>query len=61
ATVISDSLPGSTDGFTANIPYAGGSVYFAVKSQDASGAWLGLSNNAYWPVFKVYLPLVMRF
>lgn len=61
ATVISDSLPGSTDSFTAHVPYAGGSVYFTVKSQDASGAWLGLSNNAYWPVFKVYLPLVVRF
>ncbi len=60
ATVISDSLPGSTDSFTAHVQYAGGSVYFAVKSQDASGGWLGLSNNAYWPRFEVYLPLVMR-
>ncbi|MBN2392292.1 MAG: PKD domain-containing protein [Anaerolineae bacterium] len=60
ATVISDSLPGSTDTFTAHVHYAGGTVYFALKSQDASGAWLGLSNNAYWPSFEVYLPLVMR-
>ncbi len=60
ATVISDSLPGNTDSFTASVQYAGGSIYFALKSQEASGAWLGLSNNAYWPVFKVYLPLVMR-
>jgi PKD repeat protein len=61
ATVISDSLPGSTDNFTAHIQYAGGTVYFALKSQDASGTWLGLSNNAYWPSFEVYLPLVMRY
>jgi PKD repeat protein len=61
ATFISDSLPGSTDNFTANVQYAGGTVYFALKSQDANGTWLGLSNNAYWPSFEVYLPLVMRF
>ncbi|MEJ5311525.1 MAG: glycoside hydrolase domain-containing protein [Anaerolineae bacterium] len=60
ATVIGESLPGSTDSFTAHVQYAGGSIYFTLKSQDASGAWLGLSNNAYWPSFEVYLPLVMR-
>ena len=41
ATVISDSLPGNTDSFTANVQYAGGSVYFALKSQDAGRRVVG--------------------
>ncbi len=68
AAVISDSLPGSAGGLTAvlpyttalSLPYEGGTYYFALKSQDASGQWLGLSNNAFWPSISVYLPVILR-
>ncbi|HNT74157.1 MAG TPA: DUF4091 domain-containing protein [Anaerolineae bacterium] len=60
AAVISDSLPASTDRLTVTVPYVGDTVYFALKPQNATGAWLGLSNNAFWPSMAVYLPLVMR-
>jgi len=54
------SAPGSTEWLTAPAPYTGGSAYFALKSQNAEGVWSGLSNNAFWPHFDVYLPSVLR-
>jgi hypothetical protein len=62
------SAPGSTEWLTAPVPYTGGpsagsghsTVYFALKSQNAEGVWSGLSNNAFWPHFDVYLPAVLR-
>jgi len=59
ATVIADSLPGSTTILTAVVPYSG-TAYFAVKSQYANGVWSALSNNAFWPHWDVYLPVVLR-
>jgi len=60
ATLLTDTLPGSTETYTATVPYDSGIVYFALKSQNASGDWSALSNNAFWPHLDVYLPLVMR-
>jgi hypothetical protein len=42
------------------VPYSGGTVYFALKSQNAQGEFSILSNNAFWPGWDVYLPLVNR-
>ncbi len=59
--LVTGSLPGSTATFTAaNLPYAGGPLYFALKSQNAEGAGSSLSNNAFWPGWEVYLPLLKR-
>lgn len=60
ATLITAALPGQQSGITVAFPYAGGTRYFALKSE--GGAWeiSGLSNNAFWPVITAYLPLVLR-
>jgi len=60
ALVLTDTLPGSTESYTATVPYDGNTVYFALKSQNAEGDWSDLSNNAFWPYWNVYLPLVLR-
>jgi hypothetical protein len=60
ATLLSNSLPGGQATYQAVIPYTNGTVYFALKSQDAAGAWSPLSNNAFWPRRNVYLPLLRR-
>ncbi len=60
AILITDVLPSAVGEFTANVPYDQGTRYFALKSRDDKGAWLGLSNVAFWPSYKVYLPLILR-
>jgi hypothetical protein len=42
------------------VPYGGGTLYFALKSQNAEGAYSILSNNAFWPHWDVYLPLIRK-
>lgn len=59
ATVLTSTLPGSQDIYTATVPYAGGTVYFALKTQDVQGAWSGLSNNAFWPHLNLFMPLIL--
>jgi hypothetical protein len=60
AALLTGSLPGSQSTYNATLPYTGGPVYFALKTQDADGDWSDLSNNAFWPHFDVHLPLVQR-
>jgi hypothetical protein len=64
ATTISVPFTASTSGtieqFTPSISYPGGAVYFALKSQNAAGAWSELSNNAFWPRQEIFLPLVIK-
>ncbi|MBC7249333.1 MAG: right-handed parallel beta-helix repeat-containing protein [Anaerolineae bacterium] len=59
-TVPFTATPGSTEWLTASITYDSGTIYFALKSQNAGGNWSALSNNAFWPHHDVYLPLVLR-
>ena len=60
ATLLTDTVPGSANIYTATVPYSGGTLYFALKSQNAEGAYSALSNNAFWPRWDVYLPLVSK-
>ena len=60
ATLLTENLIGSASSTTAVIPYTNGTVYFAHKSFNTAGGWSALSNNAYWPRFEIYLPLVYR-
>jgi hypothetical protein len=60
AHLLTDALDGSASTFAAVAPYSGDPVYFAHRWQNAAGAWSRLSNNAFWPVFPLYLPLVLR-
>ena len=54
------ALSGSTESYTATVPYGGDTVYFALKSQNAGGSWSDLSNNAFWPHWDAFLPLVTK-
>jgi hypothetical protein len=58
--LITGDLPGSSQSHTAALGYAGGTVYFALKWQAASELWSPVSNNAFWPLRKVRLPLIAR-
>jgi hypothetical protein len=62
ASLLTDSLPGSSEVFTATVPYEGGIAYFALKTQDSGGNWSDLSNNAVWfvPSDYIFLPIVTR-
>jgi hypothetical protein len=60
ALTLTSTLPGSANVFTAVVPYLGGSLYFALKSQNAEGAYSLVSNPAFWPNYDVYLPLIRR-
>jgi hypothetical protein len=57
---FTSSAAGSFESLSTVIPYSDGTAYFALKSQDASGAWSSLSNNAFWPTHNVFLPLVRK-
>jgi hypothetical protein len=59
AQLLTDALPGDSSIYTASVPFSGATVYFALKSQNASG-WSALSNNAFWPEQNVYLPVTAR-
>jgi hypothetical protein len=58
ASVMTDTLPGTVQTFTGVLPYAGGRLYFALKTQNSEGDWSVVSNNALWPARRFYLPLV---
>ncbi|MBN1993932.1 MAG: hypothetical protein JW953_14630 [Anaerolineae bacterium] len=60
AVVLTNTLPDSTQVYTAAIPDSGGVVFFALKSQDVNAGWSGLSNNAQWPRLDVYLPVILK-
>ncbi len=59
AAPLTDALPGGAGVFTASVPYAGGTLYFGLRSQNAAGG-SPLSNNAFWPAWFIDLPLVRR-
>jgi hypothetical protein len=60
ALLLTDTLPGSAEIYTATVPYSDSTVYFALKSQNAEGDGSDLSNNAFWPHWDVFLPLVTK-
>jgi hypothetical protein len=49
-----------SNSYTLVVPYSNSVTYFALKSQDVTGAWSGLSNNAFWPYYAVFLPVIRR-
>jgi hypothetical protein len=59
AALLSSSLSGTANIFTATVPYTGGTIYFAHKAQNSTG-WSPLSNNAFWPQQNVYLPIILK-
>ena len=54
------ATPGGPEWLTAPVSHNGGTVYFALKSQNAGGDWSDLSNNAFWPFWDVLLPVVLK-
>jgi hypothetical protein len=60
APLLTSTLLGSAETYTATVPHGGGTLYFALKSQNAEGDGSDLSNNAFWPHWDIFLPLVLR-
>jgi hypothetical protein len=54
------ATPGSAELFPTALPYTAGILYFALKSQGATGSWSDLSNLAFWPASDVFVPLVYK-
>lgn len=59
ATPLTSDLPGSIETYAASIPYGGGTIYLAMKSQNTQGAWSALSNSDFWPSRDIFLPIVL--
>jgi hypothetical protein len=59
ATLLTDTLSGSADTYTATLTYGGGTIYFALKTEGVGGK-SGLSNNTFWPQKDVYLPIIVK-
>jgi hypothetical protein len=59
AALITDTLSGAANIFTATMPYSGGTLYFALKTQNEAGTST-LSNNAFWPHRDIFLPVVRK-
>jgi hypothetical protein len=60
AYLLTDSLPGNTGTYQTNIPIVNQTVFVALKTRNAAGAWSPLSNNAFWPQQKTWLPLILK-
>ena len=60
ALLLTDTLPGNAETYTATVPHDSSTVYFALKYQNAEGDWSDLSNNAFWPHLDVYLPMILK-
>jgi hypothetical protein len=60
AAILAASLMSSQDSITADVPYTGGTLYFALKTQNTEGEWSDLSNNVFWPSFTIHLPLARK-
>ena len=52
ASLLTGTLPGAANIYTATVPYEGGTVYWAQRSENAAGS-SALSNNAFWPHWDV--------
>lgn len=59
ATLLTDTLCGCADTYTATLASTGGELYFAQKSYNAAGE-SKISNNAFWPRLDIYLPAILR-
>jgi hypothetical protein len=58
--VLTDSLPGDLDTFSADIPIVNQTVFVALKTQNEEGEWSRLSNNDFWPQRKTWLPIIFN-
>jgi hypothetical protein len=59
APLLTNTLAGSAASYVATVPFSGGPVYFAHKSENDGGE-SALSNNAFWPRLDTYLPLILK-
>lgn len=60
ASVLAGPLAGNAGSYAASVPYAGGTLYFALKGQSAQGDWSELSNLVIWPSLDVRLPVIRK-
>ena len=60
ATPLAETLGGEPGVYTGTVPFDGSTVYFALKSGNSAVAWSAVSNSAFWPQIRCWLPLVRR-
>ncbi|MBE0699765.1 MAG: DUF4091 domain-containing protein, partial [Anaerolineaceae bacterium] len=60
APILAGSLPGDQNNYSGSLPYAGATVFFAMKVQNAQAEWSDVSINAFWPAFDTHLPLLRK-
>jgi hypothetical protein len=60
APVLGGELPPGTDSYTAHLPSPLGTVFFALKTHSEAGIESRLSNNAFWPEIRTWMPLIHR-
>ncbi len=58
--LLTDTLTGTANLYTTTLPYNSRTVYSALKTQNAQGEYSALSNNAFWPHWDLYLPVVLK-
>jgi hypothetical protein len=59
AQVLVSGLPAGTEQYHTSLPYAGGTLYFALKAKNSEDLWSGLSNVIFWPSLESYLPVIL--
>jgi hypothetical protein len=59
APLLAGGLPGQTEAYTASVPYAGGTRYVALRTQNAAGE-SALSNVVFWPAWRLWLAVLAR-
>ncbi len=60
ASVLTDSLTGTRDFFSDAVSVGHATIYFALKTQNTNGDWSGVSNNAFYPGWFIFLPLAAK-
>lgn len=60
ALLLTDTLTGTASAYQAEVPDTVGTAYFALKYQNDEGEFAELSNNAFWPAWRVFMPILRR-
>ena len=58
--LLTNTLPGESEIYNAVVPDFGKTTYFSLKTQNVQGIWSPISNNAYWPEYNAWFPLILN-
>jgi hypothetical protein len=60
ANTLPGDLSGATSAYTTTIAYGGDTVFFALRTRGSNGEWSPVSNNAFWPQIRIFLPQLIH-